>query len=86
MAEKKLQETAEKAEGQWPVVVAVHHRHGRLEIGELAVVIAVLEKHGGLRLAERDVFAASSHTRAPVVLPSLLPSVAVSNGHENACT
>ncbi len=30
--------------------------------------------------------AASSHVRAPVVLPSLVPSAAFSSGHENACT
>ena len=45
MAERKLRETAEKAEERWPVRVAIHHRHGSLEVGELAVVIAVSSPH-----------------------------------------
>lgn len=45
MAEQKLRETAEKAEQQWPVHVAIHHRHGVLQIGEPAVVIAVSSPH-----------------------------------------
>lgn len=45
MAELKLQETGETAEGRWPVRVAIHHRHGALEVGDLAVVIAVSSPH-----------------------------------------
>lgn len=45
MSEKKLRETAAEAEERWPVQVAVHHRYGRMEIGETAVVIAVSSPH-----------------------------------------
>ncbi len=45
MAERTLQATGERAEALWPVRVAVHHRHGVLDIGDLAVVIAVSSPH-----------------------------------------
>lgn len=45
MAEKQLRATASRAEEQWPVRVAIHHRHGTLQIGEAAVVIAVSSPH-----------------------------------------
>ena len=45
MARAKLREVAQRAESQWPVRVAVHHRHGALDVGELAVVIAVSSPH-----------------------------------------
>ena len=46
MAFAKLAETAEEASEKWDdVQIAVHHRWGRLEIGEAAVVIAVSSPH-----------------------------------------
>ena len=46
MAVEKLVETAAEATERWPEVeTAVHHRWGRLEIGERAVVIAVSSPH-----------------------------------------
>lgn len=46
MAHQKLVETGNRALDRWPeVLVAVHHRYGRLEIGEVAVVIAVSSPH-----------------------------------------
>lgn len=46
MAVDKLVETGREARGKWPEVdVAMHHRHGRLEIGETAVVVAVSSPH-----------------------------------------
>ena len=45
MARAKLREVAEQAASRWPVRVAVHHRHGSLDVGELAVVIAVSSPH-----------------------------------------
>lgn len=45
MAEKVLAQVVARAESQWPVRVAVHHRHGVLHVGELAVVIAVSSAH-----------------------------------------
>ena len=45
MAERKLQEIAAEAECRWDCRVAVHHRTGRLEIGEPSVLIAVLENY-----------------------------------------
>lgn len=45
MAHAKLRETAREAESRWPVLVAVHHRYGPMEVGETAVVIAVSSPH-----------------------------------------
>jgi molybdopterin synthase catalytic subunit len=45
MAERKLREIAEDAERRWDCRVAVHHRTGRLEIGEPSVLIAVSCAH-----------------------------------------
>lgn len=46
MAYAKLEETASQAMRRWPETeIAVHHRWGRLEIGESAVVIAVSSPH-----------------------------------------
>ncbi len=53
MALSKLEETADAAIGKWPGIrVAIHHRYGRLEIGECAVAIAVASAH------RADAFAA----------------------------
>lgn len=54
MALKKLKETALEARSQWPQVMsAIHHRHGKLGLGEVAVVIAVSSPH------RKDAFLAS---------------------------
>ena len=46
MALKKMEEVAEEARRKWPVEkVAVVHRKGVLQIGEVAVVIAVSTPH-----------------------------------------
>jgi molybdopterin synthase catalytic subunit len=46
MARKKLAEIAVEVKSQWPVEeVAVTHRLGRLDIGEISVVIAVSAGH-----------------------------------------
>jgi molybdopterin synthase catalytic subunit len=46
MAFEQLEKTAVEATEKWPdVEVAVHHRWGRLEIGEVAVAIAVSSPH-----------------------------------------
>src|SRR2546421_414797 len=45
MAQRKLREIAEEAERRWDCRVAVHHRIGRLEIGEPSVLIAVSSAH-----------------------------------------
>jgi len=46
MAEKVLRAIATEIETQWPESrVAIHHRIGRLSVGELAVVIAVSAPH-----------------------------------------
>ena len=45
MALAQLQRTVDLAQQKWPVVAAVHHRYGTLQIGELAVVIAVGSAH-----------------------------------------
>jgi molybdopterin synthase catalytic subunit len=46
LAERTLQQITEEARQQWPdVVLAVHHRVGRLEIGEASVAIAAASPH-----------------------------------------
>jgi molybdopterin synthase catalytic subunit len=45
MALKKLDEVGARAAQRWPAEIAVHHRYGRLELGETAVVIAVSTPH-----------------------------------------
>ncbi|MEL6652717.1 MAG: molybdenum cofactor biosynthesis protein MoaE [Bacteroidota bacterium] len=53
MAKKEMAKIAQAAMERWPVKkIAIHHRHGRLEIGEIAVVIAVSTAH------RADAFAA----------------------------
>jgi len=44
-AERTLREIAERAIGDTAAIVAVSHRIGRLEVGEIAVVIAVASPH-----------------------------------------
>ena len=46
MAKKKLQEIAAEIKGKWQLEeVAITHRLGRMEIGEISVVIAVSAAH-----------------------------------------
>jgi molybdopterin synthase catalytic subunit len=46
MAEREMEKIAAEASGRWPGVrVAIAHRTGRLEIGELAVVVAAAAPH-----------------------------------------
>jgi molybdopterin synthase catalytic subunit len=53
LAERALQRIVEEAREQWPsVVLAIHHRTGRLEIGEASVAIAAASPH------RADAFAA----------------------------
>jgi molybdopterin synthase catalytic subunit len=46
MAEAKMQEIAEEVQKKWRITkIAMHHRVGRLEIGEASVMIAVSSEH-----------------------------------------
>lgn len=54
MALKKLAEVAEEVVESRDIHVAIHHRFGRLEIGDIAVVIAVSSPH------RKDAFDACS--------------------------
>lgn len=46
MALKKLEQSAQEAHQQWPqLTIAIHHRYGRLELGEIAVAISVSSPH-----------------------------------------
>jgi molybdopterin synthase catalytic subunit len=46
LAERMLREIAEEAKGQWELTeVAIHHRTGRLEIGEASLLVAVSSPH-----------------------------------------
>jgi molybdopterin synthase catalytic subunit len=57
MAEREIQKIAHDAEERWPGTrVAVAHRRGRLEVGEIAVVVAAGAPHRG------DAFAAARYT------------------------
>jgi molybdopterin synthase catalytic subunit len=56
MADKKLAEIAAEVSKKWPVQdVAIAHRLGRLEIGDISLVVAVASPH------RRDAFAASQY-------------------------
>ena len=53
LAEKALARIVDEAQARWPGArMAIHHRTGRLEIGEASVVIAVATPH------RADAFAA----------------------------
>jgi molybdopterin synthase catalytic subunit len=57
MAEREMQKIAREAAERWPGTrVAVAHRRGRLEVGEIAVVVAAGAPHRG------DAFAAARYT------------------------
>jgi len=57
MAEREMQKIADEAAVQWPGArVAVAHRTGHLEIGELAVVVAAVAPH------RAEAFAAARYT------------------------
>ena len=46
MAESELGKIAERARERWPIeAIAIHHRIGRLEIGEISVALAVSSAH-----------------------------------------
>lgn len=48
MATKELTKIVETAKSKWPILkVAVHHRTGVMQIGEVPVVIAVATAHRG---------------------------------------
>ena len=47
MAEKVLLKIAEEAETRWGCQVIVHHRIGRVEIGEASVAVIVASPHRG---------------------------------------
>lgn len=45
-AERKLREIADEIRRQWPVDnVAIHHRVGRLDVGDINLVVAVAAAH-----------------------------------------
>lgn len=57
MVVKEFERLSQEVAEQWPgAVLAIHHRMGRLEIGDLAVVISVCTPH------RAEAFAACSHT------------------------
>jgi molybdopterin synthase catalytic subunit len=57
MAEREIRKIADHAAQRWPGTrVAVAHRRGRLEVGEIAVVVAAGAPHRG------DAFAAARYT------------------------
>lgn len=57
LAVRALQQIVDEAKQLWPSArVAVHHRIGRLEIGETSIVIAAASPHRG------DAFAACRYT------------------------
>ena len=56
LAVKSFETIAEEARAQWPEsVVAIHHRTGRVEIGEASVIIAAASPH------RADAFAAARY-------------------------
>ena len=48
MAEKKMREIEADARGRWPIgELAIEHRLGRLEVGDISVAVAVSTPHRG---------------------------------------
>jgi molybdopterin synthase catalytic subunit len=48
MAESEMEKIVQQAERRWPGTrVAIDHRHGHLEIGDLAVVVVAAAPHRG---------------------------------------
>lgn len=46
MAERKLEEIVTQARSRWPICrMAVEHRHGKLQLGDVAVAVAVSAAH-----------------------------------------
>ena len=45
MADAKLAEVADEMRNRWPVEIAISHRLGTLEIGEVSLVVAVGSPH-----------------------------------------
>ena len=46
MAISEMKKIAQRAKDQWPIdKIAIHHRKGSLQIGEIAVIIAVSTPH-----------------------------------------
>jgi molybdopterin converting factor subunit 1 len=57
MAEREMERISQEAAQRWPGTrVAVAHRRGRLEVGEIAVVVVAAAPHRG------DAFAAARYT------------------------
>ena len=56
MAVKKLTEVADEMRNKWDVDVAIAHRLGRIEIGEVSLIVAVGSKH------RSDAFAACQYS------------------------
>lgn len=55
MAINEMQKIAEQAQQKWPTQkIAIHHRTGKLQIGDIAVIIAVSTPH------RKDAFEACS--------------------------
>ena len=67
MAQKTLAQVGDEVQARWPAIrkVAIVHRTGRLEVGEMAVVIALSAAH------RRDVFDALRYAidRIKVIVP-----------------
>src|SRR6476661_7943792 len=66
LAERMLREIAEDAKERWELTeVAIHHRTGRLEIGEASLLVAVSSPH------RAEAFAACQHCvdRVKAVVP-----------------
>ncbi len=56
MADAKLGEIADEVRRRWPVDVAISHRLGRLEIGDISLVVAIGSPH------RKDAFEACQYS------------------------
>ncbi len=56
MADAKLGEIADEMRRRWPVDVAISHRLGRIEIGDISLVVAVGSPH------RKDAFEACQYS------------------------
>lgn len=56
MAEKKMAEVGQEVRARWPIeFLSVHHRTGRMEVGEISLVVVVGSPH------RKEAFAAAQY-------------------------
>lgn len=78
MAHSVFAQIAAEASGRFAIKqVAIHHRSGRLNVGEIAVIVAVSATHRGPAFAACEYIVDQLKTRAPIWKKEFSPDGAV---------